>query len=121
MTDRFNRHPSDGLNRRLLSVAVILTATVIASPNAQASNHTWTGGSGGLFGTAANWNSGVGGAPGSGDAVLFSNSTSPCTIGSSVTVASLNISAAVTVPLASVRTSSSTAPTTQITLAFTRA
>src|SRR5260370_31053511 len=104
MTDRFNRHPSDGLNRRLLSVAVILTATVIASPNAQASNHTWTGGSGGLFGTAANWNSGVGGAPGAGDAVLFSSSTSPCTIGSSVTVASINISVGVTVTQSSGQT-----------------
>ncbi|HXI60836.1 MAG TPA: LamG domain-containing protein [Polyangia bacterium] len=82
---------------RLTSVAILLTATLAALPAAQASNHTWTGGSGGLFGTSANWNSGVGGAPGSGDAVLFSSSTSPCTIGSSVTVASINISVGVTV------------------------
>jgi hypothetical protein len=90
--------------RRLTSAAILLTATLASLPAAQASNHTWTGGTGGLFGTAANWNSGVGGAPGSGDAVLFSSSTSPCTIGSSVTVASINISVGVTVTQSSGQT-----------------
>ena len=85
------------MNRLALSIAMTLIVTTAGLSAAQASTHTWTAASAGSFATAGNWNSGAGGAPGSGDAVVFSSSTKPCTIGATVSVASINISVNVTV------------------------
>ncbi|MEA2700232.1 MAG: hypothetical protein QOI66_4503 [Myxococcales bacterium] len=77
---------------RVASVAIALMTTMAAQSSAQASNHIWTGGSGGLYGTSANWNSGVGGAPGNLDTLTFNGGTATtCNITASATVAGITV------------------------------